>query len=333
MQPQGWRRRARALARVGSRPLIAALLIAPAVLLAATPPATPTVTAQSNGDGDVIAEDFEAPRYNQFIAIIDNSEADRYNSRVAVSGMDGRIVDVNLILRNVAHDRPEDISVLLEHAGRSVVMMRRAGGEFALAGANIVFDNDADESIPDSGPIVGNRAYDPRDYDAANTPFGGGAPTANDSGNLGLDFFNGVTANGDWTLWVRDDRAPISGSLDGWQLEIVTDNTAPFTDQFNFRVKQNRTLRVPASRGLLRHVAGRSEGNFDVDLQDGPNKGRLRLRSDGSFTYEPKGKKKGRDSFTYTVVDAFGAETQGDGKVVIKIKKDKKDKKDRKRRR
>jgi hypothetical protein len=277
--------------------------------------------AQSNGGDDVSAEDFEAPRYNNFIAIIDNSEADEYDSSVDVSGMSGRIVDVNLILRDVTHDRPEDVSVMLSHAGRSVVVMRQAGGEFALAPANIVFDNDANEFIPDNAPIVGNRAYVPRDYDAANTPFGGGAPTANDSGNMRLDFFNGVTANGEWTVWVRDDRAPISGSLDGWQLEITTDNHGEFIEEFKYKVRQDRTLRVSEGKGLLRHVEGRE--NFEVTLVNEPRKGKLRLRSDGSFTYEPKGNKKGKDSFTYQIEDEFGSSISGSGNVKIKIKKNK----------
>jgi hypothetical protein len=249
VQSKGWRQRIRALANVGSRPLIAALLIAPTMFLAATPAATPTVTAQSNGDGDVSAEDYEAPRYNEFIAIIDNSEADEYGSTIDVSGMGGRIVDVNLILRNVTHDRPEDMSVMLSHAGRAVVVMRQAGDESALAPANIVFDNDANEFIPDNAPIVGNRAYVPRDYDAANTSFGGGAPTANDTGNLRLDFFNGVTANGDWTVWVRDDRAQNAGSLDGWQLEITPTTQSPSSTSSSTRFGRTEPCASRRARG------------------------------------------------------------------------------------
>lgn len=320
MQSQGWRRRVRALANVGSRPLIAALLIAPALSLAVAQPAMLFVSAQEVG-----TEDFEAPRFNQTITINDNGPASPYGSTVNVSGMDGRITDVNLILLGVDHQRPEDISVMLQHSGRTTVVMRDAGGETALRNTNITLDNAASETLPDEDPILGNRAYQPQDYDTASppTPFGGGAPGVTDTDPREyLDIFNGVTANGAWTVWIRDDQAPIAGSLDGWQLEITTDNTAPFIDEFKYRVRQGRTLRVAEGKGLLQNVENRE--NFEVKLVDGPRKGKLRLRSDGSFTYEPNGNKKGRDSFTYLIEDEFGTSISGNGNVNIKIKKDRK---------
>jgi hypothetical protein len=317
---QGWKRRIWALASVGLRPLIAALLIAPALALAVAEPATQLVSAQ-----DVGTEDFDAPRFNQTITINDNGPASPYGSTVNVSDMDGGIIDVNLILLGVDHQRPEDISVMLQHAGRTTVVMRDAGGETALRNTNITLDNGASDPIPNNDPILGNRAYQPQDYDPANppTPFGGGAPGVTDTNpRVYLDIFNGTTANGAWTVWIRDDQAPIAGSLDGWQLEITTDNTAPFIDEFKYKVRQDRTLNVSANKGLLQNVENRE--NFDVELVDGPRKGKLRLRSDGSFRYEPKGNKKGRDSFTYLIEDEFGSSISGNGNVDIKIKKHKK---------
>ncbi|MCD6034123.1 MAG: hypothetical protein K0S78_6309 [Thermomicrobiales bacterium] len=284
MQSQGWRQRARALAKVGSRPLIAALLIAPALSLAFAQPVTHRVSAQ-----DVGTEDFNAPRFNQTITILDNGPASPYGSTVNIDGLDGGIIDVNLILLGVDHQRPEDISVMLQHSGRTAVVMRDAGGETALRNTNITLDQAAAETLPNNDPILGNRAYQPRDFDPADppTPFGGGAPGVTDTDPREyLDIFNGVTANGAWTVWIRDDQAPIGGSLDGWQLEITTEN-------------------------------------FDVKLVDGPRKGKLKLHSDGSFTYEPKGNKKGKDSFTYLIEDEFGTSISGNGNVKIKIKKNK----------
>jgi hypothetical protein len=135
-----------------------------------------------------------------------------------------------------------------------------------------------------------------------------------------LSIFDGATANGAWTVWIRDDQAPIAGSLDGWQLEITT-NTGDFIDEFKYKVRQDRTLRVSEGKGLLRNVENRE--NFEVKLVDGARKGKLRLRSDDSFTYEPKGNKKGKDSFTYLIEDEFGSSISGNGNVKIKIKKNK----------
>jgi hypothetical protein len=308
----------RALAKVGSRPLIAALFIAPALSLAVAEPVSHLVSAQ-----DVGTEDFNAPRFSSTITINDNGAASPYGSTVNVSGMRGQVIDVNLILRNVSHQRPEDISVMLSHAGRSTVVMRDAGGDTALRNTNIVLDNDASENLPSSAPIVGNRAYFPQDHDAANPPFGGGAPSSNDASGEYLEFFNGATANGAWTVWVRDNQAPIGGSIDGWQLEIVTDNTDPFIAKDKYTVKQGRTLRVSTQNGLLRHVGGRNDGDFRVTIESKPKKGKLRLRADGSFTYEPKGNRKGKDSFTYVIEDEFGTAIEGPGQVIIKIKKNK----------
>ncbi|MDF3040327.1 MAG: hypothetical protein K0Q71_3033 [Thermomicrobiales bacterium] len=319
MQSQGWRQRARALAKVGSRPLIAALLIAPALSLAFAQPVTHRVSAQ-----DVGTEDFNAPRFNQTITILDNGPASPYGSTVNIDGLDGGIIDVNLILLGVDHQRPEDISVMLQHSGRTAVVMRDAGGETALRNTNITLDQAAAETLPNNDPILGNRAYQPRDFDPADppTPFGGGAPGVTDTDPREyLDIFNGVTANGAWTVWIRDDQAPIGGSLDGWQLEITTDNTEPYIEEFRYKIRQDRTLRVAAGKGLLRHVENRE--NFDVKLVDGPRKGKLKLHSDGSFTYEPKGNKKGKDSFTYLIEDEFGTSISGNGNVKIKIKKNK----------
>ena len=264
MQSLGWRRRVRALATVGSRPLIAALLIAPALSLALAEPATHIVSAQ-----DVGTEDFSAPRFNQTITINDNGPASPYGSTIDVSGMDGGIIDVNLILLGVDHQRPEDISVMLQHAGRTTVVMREAGGDTALRNTNIMLDNEAAETLPDDDPILGNRAYEPQDYDPTDppTPFGGGAPGVTDTDPREyLDIFNGVTANGAWTVWIRDDQAPIAGSLDGWQLEIMTDNHDEFIEVFKYTVKQERTLQVSEGKGLLRDVENRE--NFEVKLVD-----------------------------------------------------------------
>jgi hypothetical protein len=78
---------------------------------------------------------------------------------VNVDGMDGGIIDVNLILLGVDHQRPEDISVMLQHAGRTTVVMRDAGGETALRNTNIVLDGQATDGLPDNGPILGNTGY------------------------------------------------------------------------------------------------------------------------------------------------------------------------------
>lgn len=317
------------LSRLGTRPLIAALMLVPALTLGVAEPATTLLTAQAKGQraqGDVGTEDFAAPRYRSTITIRDNGPADPYGSSINVSGLKGNIVDVNLILRGFTHDRPSDVSVMLAHQGRSTVVMREAGGAVALRNANIVLDNQASEALPANSAIFSNRALQPRDYDPTDRDFGGTAPDNTDGSNNPrqyLDIFNGVTANGSWTLWVRDDHAPISGSMEGWQLEIITDNTDPFIAIDKYKTKQGRTLNVSANQGVLRRDTDKGKGNLTAELVTKPRKGKLKFRSDGSFKYKPKSNKKGKDSFTYKIVDEFGSSIPGNGEVIIKIKKDK----------
>lgn len=325
MSPRSKGQRPRVLARFGLKVLVAALLLIPALSIGlANPVADIAVAKKHGGGGDVGVEDFTAPRYNSTIVILDNGQASPYSSTVNVSGLQGKIVDVNLILRNFTHDRPSDVAVMLEHQGRSAVVMREAGGVVALRNANIVLDQDASASLPENTVIVSNNAYKAADYDPADTPFGGSAPDNGDGDNTPreyLDFFDGITANGAWTLWVRDNLAPISGTLGGWQLEIITDNTEPFIDTFSYKTKQRRTLRVSAARGVLREDPEHGSDNLTADLVTGPKKGKLTFHSDGSFEYKPKGNKKGNDFFTYRIVDELGSTIDGHGQVKIKIKK------------
>lgn len=335
MHPRSDRQRSGVLARFGMKALVAALLLAPALSLGLAEPIADIANAKKHsrgGGGGVSTEDFAAPQFGSTITINDNSDATPYGSTVDVSGLNGTVVDINLILRNFSHDRPEDVAVMLEHQGRSAVVMRMAGTNSALRNANIVLDSDADDPLPNNSTIISNFPYEPQDFDPADTPFGGEAPDNGDGDNTPreyLNFFDGVTANGDWTLWVRDDAAPISGALGGWRLEIVTSDNLPFIAIDSYKTKQGRKLHVSANEGVLRSDPDKGEGHLSADNVSGtgPRKGKLNFHSDGSFTYKPKGNKKGKDSFEYVIRDELGAEIDGNGLVEIKIKKDKKHKK------
>jgi hypothetical protein len=213
VQREGWKRRLGALAHLGSRPLIATLLIAPALSLGLAEPVAQIVSAQQRGEGEVGTEDFGAPVFKTQIKVLPVDKASPYNSTVNVQGLRGEITDVNLILYSVDHPRPSDISIMLEHEGRQTVLMREASDGTALRTANIILDNDAPRRLPENGPLVGARPYQPRDYADPPRPFGDPAPTSNDAQEEYLDFFDGMRANGAWTLWVRDDLTPIGGTI------------------------------------------------------------------------------------------------------------------------
>lgn len=304
-------------AGLGRRALVKALVAAPVVSLAAAS-GLGDVVAQDAKRGGPEAEDLDLPAYNSVVQILDNGPANPYGSAFRVSGVNGFITDVNLILKGFRHDRPSDVAVMLSHAGRASIVMREAGGSTPVRDANILLNDQAADPIPNAAPIEGGRAYKPFDYDTADTPFGGGAPGAS-TGSPELSVFNGLSPNGEWVLWVRDNVATISGSLAGWQLVIVTDDPAgnPIIID-NYRVRADRTLSVSQNNGLLAIDGARPNSSFRVLVAVPPKRGKVKLNSDGSFTYKPK-KRKGNDSFTYTFQDEFGSSVEGNGEVKIKI--------------
>ncbi len=214
---------------------------------------------------------------------------------------------------------------MLDHGGRAAVLMRNASDGTPVRGANILFNDEAATLLPPpagvagTAPLEGGRAYQPRDYNQG-VIFGGGAPGPSSTSPF-LSTFDGLTPNGQWVLWVRDDVALIGGILTGWQLEIVTDDpagTVVVVD--NYRTRRDRTLVIDRERGLLARDKSEPNSGFRVRLAT-PPKGRLRLREDGSFTYKPTGNRRG-DSFTYTIFDEFGSSIEGNGLVNIRIDPD-----------
>lgn len=325
MTPHEIGKRPGKFARFGMKALMAAMLIAPALSLGIAEPMADIAFAKKNG-GEVGTEDFTAPRYRQTITILDGGPASQYGSQINVKGVRGKIIDVNLILLGLRHNHPSDISIMLEHqaAGRSSILMRQSSNGTSIGPADIVLDNQASNPLPGAGaPLVGQTAYQPQDYDFGNPDFGGSpAPDSNDSTGLYLDFFNNATANGVWKLWVRDDVGNhLEGSMAGWQLEITTDDDLPYLAKDKFKTKQGRKLRVSANKGLLRSDPDNRGQDLYVELVQKPKKGKLRLKRNGSFKYKPKGNKKGRDTFTYRIVDTRNASILHEGLVVIKIKK------------
>ena len=298
---------------VSRRGVVAASLLAPAAGL---------LTRSGVGAQE---RDLGLPRFNSAISIKDNGPADPYGSTITVSGVKGFITDVNLILLGLRHDRPSDIGVMLDHGGRAAIVMRGAGGNSAVTGANIVLDDQAgtyDQStgnpstpVPNTARLDGGRPYQPFDYGTGK--FGGGAPDPS-ADSPRLRTFNGLDANGQWTLWVRDDVAQIGGSLAGWQLEIVTDSEPGNIIVVNkYRVRQDQVLRVSAEEGLLGRFNPQVRDDYIVRLV-GSKSSRLKLREDGSFTYEPSRNKRAF-TFDYTVQSKLGSSIQGTGRVNVEI--------------
>src|SRR3990170_4454499 len=132
------------------------------------------------------------------ITINDNAQASPYPSQIAVSGTSGTITDVNVSLFGYTHGFPDDVDVLLVGpGGQTVVLMADVcGGGPGVSGVNLTFDDGAVGSLPASGCTSG--VYDPTNGGG----FSGTPPAPGGPYGATLSVFNGLSANGTWSLYV-----------------------------------------------------------------------------------------------------------------------------------
>jgi subtilisin-like proprotein convertase family protein len=152
------------------------------------------------------------------IAIASGSAATPYPSTATVDDMFGPITDIDIHLRNITHDKLDDIDILLvAPSGASAWLLSDVcGNGTALVGDDITLDQDAESTFP-SSEICDEGTFRPANYsdDPDIT-----TPVAD------LDVFNGEVPNGTWQLFVRDDldeSGHLPGDIaDGWAIEVTT---------------------------------------------------------------------------------------------------------------
>ncbi|MEO7556423.1 MAG: Ig-like domain-containing protein [Acidimicrobiales bacterium] len=162
-----------------------------------------------------------------------------YPSNIFVTGFSGTLGQVTATLKNVTHQFPEDIDVLLvSPAGQALVLVSDAGNGFAaVSNVSVTLDDAAAGMIPGAGAWAAPNAaatYRPTDYQPAGEldsfpgapgTFGEPAPT----GTATLaSVFNGSNPNGTWRLYVRDDGAPDTGAIaGGWCVTLTPAKASP----------------------------------------------------------------------------------------------------------
>lgn len=147
------------------------------------------------------------------------TKATPYPSVINVAGMTGVIQKVTVQLTGLTHTFPDDIDILLVAPdGSQALVMSDAGGSNDVNGVNLLLDDAAPNSLPDSTPLA-SGTFKPTNHVAGDT-FPAPAPAA--SGVSALSAFQGSGANGNWNLYVMDDSNGDSGSLAGWTLTITT---------------------------------------------------------------------------------------------------------------
>ena len=135
------------------------------------------------------------------------------------------MADVNVSLFGFTHSNPDDVDILLVGpAGQKMILLSDAGGTGNISGVNLVLDDSAANSLPDSS-LLTSGTFKPTNFGSGDT-FPSPAP-AGPYGSL-LSVFQGTNPNGTWSLYVVDDANPRSGSFSGgWSLTFVLANTAP----------------------------------------------------------------------------------------------------------
>jgi len=143
-----------------------------------------------------------------------------YPSTVFVSGLTASVHSVRVTLTNLNHSYADDLDILLVGPnGRGVMLMSDAGGDNSLNSAQLEFDDQAPDDLPDSAGIS-SGSYRPTNYEPLDL-FPAPAPPGPYGTNLSA--FRGIDPNGPWSLYIVDDAEKDSGQLSGgWSLTLAT---------------------------------------------------------------------------------------------------------------
>lgn len=181
-------------------------LLASALVLAACSTTTPpvdTVTFRNTTSITIPAATTTGP-------------ADPYPSTILVADRPAVMTTVTVRLNVLSHEWPDDLDVLLVGpGGQHTLLLSDAGGANEVTNLNLIFDQSAATSVPDSGPLV-SGTFRPSAYVDGDT-FDAPAP----AGPYGADLsvFDGTDPNGTWSLYVRDDTGADVGTIaGGWSL-------------------------------------------------------------------------------------------------------------------
>lgn len=210
----------------------------------------------------------------------DSGNAVPYPSNVFVTGLSGQVTKVVASLRGLSHSTPIDLDVLLSGPTptRNVILLSDAGGEAPVSNVNVTFDDAAAAAVP--APLV-SGTFRPTDLDPAGSPadaFPVPAPTV--SGATELSTFNGVTGNGTWSLWVRDDATGDAGSIaGGWCLTITSQdptetaltaspNPSSFGQEVTFTATVTDASDDPVTEGTVQFRDGATALGSPVAVDD-----------------------------------------------------------------
>jgi subtilisin-like proprotein convertase family protein len=182
----------------------AALLVAAAAALLLLPAAAPANTfGFANTDQIDIPTQGAAP-----------------TSTINVTGVRGPVTNVQVALNGVYHGRPDDLDVMLVAPdGHGVVLMSDVCGGSSVYNYTWIFQSDG---APNMGNTCGGFTYIPTNMPGEPDAWPDAPPLAN---GYPMTNWHHKAMNGQWRLYVSDDREGISGKIArGWGLQLTTDS-------------------------------------------------------------------------------------------------------------
>lgn len=165
-------------------------------------------------------------------------------SLIVVAGQTAPVSDVNVALNGYSEGSSADVSVvLIAPGGQALLLMQAVGGDGVPAdNVNLRLDDSAGFLLPNGA--LSSGTYRPTNLIGAPPnisgvtvqnpgPAGGGTATL-------ASVFNGASANGTWSLIVRDGfigggTGQIAG---GWSLEVLPDPVAAKKCKKGFKLKK-----------------------------------------------------------------------------------------------
>ena len=212
--------------------------------------------------------------------------ADPYPSVITVAGGTPNIFRVRVTLYDVAHSNPDNLKVLLvSPAGVKFVLMADAGGPTSTVNSpvTLTFHDLAGQVLPDSAPLTRGK-FEPTTWNTPPTFFPAPAPpgpyvepgSVVGAGPTLYGSFGGTNANGDWSLYVRDDAGGLrpeaaTGSIaGGWGLELLAATASGVQVSGRVLTPDGRGLRnaqvtLLDSKGVARTVTTSSFGYYTFD--------------------------------------------------------------------
>jgi hypothetical protein len=196
--------------------------LATALLLLVVMLAIPPEKADAARKFRVVTKTFTNPKNIQInLSSSDIVASSPYPSKINAGGFrTGRILDVNLTLKNFSHTYPQEVHVLLAHRGKNRTVMADVS-PYQASNITLALDDEAAIPLPAAAFIVSGR-YKPTNYTYANDVDSFPAPAPAPSGKSALAGFDGSNPNGAWYLYVVDANAPTNNGqiAGGWSLNI-----------------------------------------------------------------------------------------------------------------